>query len=95
MRTDVEIERHRRIMVAVWAYAYEVDGCPIVDDATFDREAALIRPAISTGNDVLDQFFRAEFVAYTGSWVNAHPGKHRLALICKAIRGEIEWSRLQ
>lgn len=59
--TPIEIERRRRIHVAAWAYAYEVESDPVVDDETFDREALLIKPEIGTGNDELDAFFRAEF----------------------------------
>lgn len=76
----------RRITVAAWAYAYEVESNPIVDDATFDREAALIRPELSTGHAVLDSFFRTEFAAYTGAWVNQHPEKHKLPRICAIQR---------
>jgi len=84
--TEEERERHRRIKVAAWAYAYEVEDDSIVDDATFDREALLIRPEVSTGDAVLDAFFRAEFGAYTGAWVLAHPEKHKLPRICSLMR---------
>jgi len=84
--TPVEIERKRRIDVAAWAYAYEVENNPIVDDATFDREAALIDPSVSTGHAVLDEFFRTEFGAHTGLWVHRHPEKHKLPRMCELRR---------
>jgi hypothetical protein len=86
-RTDVEIERLRRINVAAWAYAYEVENNPIVDDHVYDREALLIRPEMSTGHDVLDAFFRTEFSPDTGMWVHRHPEKHKLPLMCAMRRG--------
>lgn len=88
VQSEVEAERRRRIVVAAWAWAYEVESRPIVDDATYDREASLIRPEIDTGNMVLDEFFRTQFAAHTGSWVNSHPGKDRLPRICAIMRGE-------
>lgn len=84
--SPVEVERMRRINVAAWAYAYEVESNPIVDDATYDREAALIRPDVDTGHTQLDEFFRTEFAAYTGSWVNSHPEKDQLRRICRIKR---------
>jgi hypothetical protein len=85
-QSDVEIERHRRIVVAAWAYAYEVESKPIVDDASYDCEAALICPEVSTGHVILDEFFRTEFAPHTGAWVNKHPEKHKLPRICAIQR---------
>ncbi len=76
----------RRINVAAWAYAYEVENKPIVSDAVFDREAALIQPELSTGRDDLDAFFRTEFAAYTGAWVHRHPDKDGLRRVCQLQR---------
>lgn len=84
--SPVEVERRRRINVAAWAYAYEVDNNPIVDDDTFDREARLINPSIDTGHDILDAFFRAEFSPHTGMWVHRHPEKHKLPGMCARRR---------
>lgn len=86
MQSEVELERMRRITVAAWAYAYEVENSPIVSDATYDEYARLIRPEISTGHAVLDDFFRTEFSPHTGAWVNKHPEKHKLARICSIQR---------
>ena len=84
--SEVERERKRRIDVAVWAYAYEIENVSIVDDATFDREALLIRPEMSTGNGRLDRFFRAEFSPHTGQWVHRHPDKAGLKRIAAMKR---------
>ena len=86
MQSEIEIERMRRINVAAWAYAYEVESRPVVDDATYDREAALVRPEIDTGNPVLDEFFRTEFQPYTGAWVHKHPELEKLSRICALQR---------
>jgi hypothetical protein len=69
----VAIEIKRRIDVAVWAYAYEIKAAPLVDDATFDIEAAKVDASIRTGNTKLDDFFANEFVAFSGAWVHKHP----------------------
>lgn len=81
-----EVERRRRIFVAAYAYAYEVESRPLVDDATYDAEAALVDPFASTGNEVLDWFFLNEFEAYTGAWVHKHPEKDKLKRIVAIMR---------
>ncbi len=35
--TPAEVERRRRILLALWAYAYEC-GDPLVEDAEYDSE---------------------------------------------------------
>lgn len=89
---QVSAERRRRIIVAAWAWAYEVENRPIVDDATYDREAALIRPEIDTGNAVLDAFFRTEFAPHTGAWVHQHPDKDKLPRICAIMRSPVRFN---
>lgn len=84
--SPVEVERKRRIDVAAWAYAYEVDGDPLVSDATFDQECLRVRPEMATGNATLDQFFREEFSPSTGMWVHMHPGKNKLRRIVRLKR---------
>ena len=86
MSSEIDQERRRRILVAAWAYAYEVESTPIVDDETFDREAALIRPELETGHAALDAFFRSEFDPCTGSWVHCHPEKDGLPRLCARLR---------
>ncbi|MBB3910138.1 DNA ligase LigA-related protein [Sphingomonas desiccabilis] len=83
--TPQEVERRRRIRVAVWAYAYEVLDVSLVSDEVFDRECKLVDPKVSTGNRRLDAFFRKHFADYTGQWVHKHPDLPRLAQLTRAV----------
>lgn len=83
--TPEEVERRRRIRVAVWAYAYEVLDVSLVSDETFDRECQAVDPSVSTGHPKLDKFFRDQFADYTGQWVHKHPEKAKLAALTKRI----------
>lgn len=86
---ELSVEIRRRINVAVWAYAYEIENDPLVDDATFDREALLVRPEITTDYPLLDRFFQTEFAPYTGQWVHRHPDKPGLKRIAAIKRGAL------
>lgn len=79
--TAEEVERRRRINLAVWAFAYEVMDDPLVDDATFDRESQLVDLAQDTGDDELDLWFMENFDPSTGSWVQGHPNLEGLEKI--------------
>jgi hypothetical protein len=83
--TPVEIERRRRIRLAVWAYAYEKLNESLVSDETFDREAELVDLKVATGNPKMDLWFRKNFAACTGQWVNQHPNQRRLHQIATQI----------
>jgi hypothetical protein len=83
--TPAEIERRRRIRVAVWAYAYEVLDVSLVCDHRFDAECKLIDPTVLTGKPRLDQWFAKEFAAHTGQWVHKHPDLKHLAALTLAI----------
>lgn len=83
--TPAEIERRRRIRLAVWAYAYEKLNESLVDDHTFDAEAKLIDLTVATGHQQLDLWFRSNFTPDTGLWVNRHPGARRLHQIATQI----------
>ncbi len=78
-RTQVEHETRRRIMVSVWAYAYEFDNVSLVNDHHFDAECRRINPAISTGRPALDDFFRTVFHPDTGMWIHKHPELEKVA----------------
>ncbi len=78
--TQIEIERHRRIKMAIAAYAYEFLDSPIISDGEFDAECRKINPSISTGKPDLDLFFRTEFHPDTGSWIHRHPELEKVAL---------------
>lgn len=76
--SPVEIERKRRINVAVWAYAYEFLNTSLVSDEDFDQECQLVNVSMATGNIRHDAFFRRHFKPDTGLWVHQHPNKARL-----------------
>ena len=85
--TEVEIERKRRIDVAAWAYAYEVENDSLVTDAVFDSECLKVNVTLSTGNKKLDTFFRKHFQPDTGLWVHKHPDKEGLRRVIAYKRG--------
>ena len=80
----VEIEKQRRICVAVWAYAYEELCASIVSDSLFDDVCNQIDVNISTDNPVMDRWFKIHFEPCTGSWIGQHPEKEKIRL--KAIQ---------
>lgn len=69
--TPVERERRRRILLSLWAYAYELRSAPMVTDETFDRVARESRRYMITG--LHDEWWRIFFAPHTGQWVHAHP----------------------
>jgi len=71
--TPVEIERHNRIMVAIWAYAYEFENDSMVSDEIFDATCRAIDTSVSTGHKILDEWFKNEFMPDTGMWIHKHP----------------------
>lgn len=76
--SEIEIERRNRIRLSVFCYAYELMGDSLISDHEWDKLAYKIRPELSTGNDLLDEFFRNEFKPHTGQWVWAHPEQSKL-----------------
>lgn len=68
-----EIERDRRNVVSVAAYAREVAGTPIMMRAQWHRMAEQIDRSIGTAHPVLDEFFRTRFSPMSGVWVFEHP----------------------
>ncbi len=85
----IEVEKRRRINVSLWAYAYEVMDDPLVADEKFDAVCGQIDPAIATGNDVLDDFFRTEFDPSTGMWIYKHPDTEGLRQIYSKLTGKV------
>jgi hypothetical protein len=76
--TEEETERRNRIRLSVAAYAYEVHDDPIMSDSEFDDLANKINVQKTTGNEIMDDFFREEFSPHTGQWIHKHPNKLRL-----------------
>ena len=70
---QVEKQRRNRILVSVYAYAYEFDDSALVSDAEYDRLARSIDPSIATGHGPLDQFFKQHYSPDTGMWIHHHP----------------------
>ena len=77
----VEIERRRRIRLAVAAYAYEFMNDSVMSDHEFDRLSEQVDLTVSTGNRKLDSFFKKNFEPATGMWVRKHPEKDKLRRI--------------
>lgn len=73
LRTRIEIERRNRIMVSIYAYAYECENVSLISDHDFDNLCKRIVPSTGTGQPALDDFFRTGFHAYTGAWIHEHP----------------------
>lgn len=69
----VERETRNRILVSVYAYAYEFEDSALITDAEYDRLARIIDPAVTTGNAMLDKFFREHYTPDTGMWIRLHP----------------------
>jgi len=87
----VSEEIRRRILVATWAYAYEILSENLVPDHVYDEEAQKIDLSISTSystrdNSEIDKWFRENFKPNTGSWVWNHPDKKGLHRYYEAIK---------
>lgn len=72
-QTIAEAEIKKRIKASVYAFAYEYDSNSLISDSEFDALCFSIDPSISTGNEVMDKFFREEFTPSTGMWIRKHP----------------------
>jgi hypothetical protein len=71
--SPVEIERRNRIMVSVWAYAYEIMDDSLVSDEVFDQTCLKIQSKMPTDNAIMDEFFATEFSPDSGVWIYKHP----------------------
>lgn len=76
--TEVEKQRRIRILVSLYAYAYELKARSIISDAEYDNLALKVDTSISTGNKKLDTFFKREYLSHTGQWIHKHPEKDKL-----------------
>ena len=66
-------EIRNRILISVYAYAYEFLDESLIDDYEYDKLAQEIDVNISTNNMMLDKFFNDCYVSYSGSWILKHP----------------------
>lgn len=72
-RTKMEIERRNRILISVYAYAYEIENVSLVSDKEFDDLSKKIDFTRETENKLLDDFFFFKFEKCTGMWIHEHP----------------------
>lgn len=66
-------EIRNRILISVYAYAYEFRNESLIDDYEYDKLAQEIDVNVSTNNMMLDKFFNDCYVSYSGSWILKHP----------------------
>lgn len=83
MRTPLEIETRRRILLAIWAYAYEFHNHSIVSDSVFDLESYQVNLQMQTNRPDLDFWFVCNFHPCTGMWIHKHPELSRIATLYK------------
>ena len=55
-------------------------------DAEFDKLSREINPNEKTGNELIDRFFREEFMVDSGMWIRRHPELDKLKLIYETLR---------
>ena len=71
--SEVEKERRNRILLSVYAWAYEVKNISLVPDYVYDELSYRINPDIETGHKIMDEFFKEKFSKVTGQWIYDHP----------------------
>lgn len=88
VRTAWEIERRRRIIVSVWAYAYEFRNDSMVEDHVFDSQSYMLAANLRIDTDRLDldYWFRGAFDPSTGMWIHKHPELDKIAKLYERLR---------
>lgn len=84
-------EIRNRILVSVWAFAYEMMDDSMVDDAAYDLLALKVDVNMRTSyrgkdNRRLDKFFREQFAPDTGMWVRSHPELKKLKALYERMK---------
>ena len=79
-------EIRNRIRLSLASYAYEYHDDSLMTDAEFDKLSREIDPNEKTGNELIDRFFREEFVPDSGMWIRRHPELDKLKLIYETLR---------
>ena len=79
-------EIRNRIRLSLASYAYEFHDDSLMTDAEFDKLSREINPNEKTGNELIDRFFREEFVPDSGMWIRRHPELDKLKLIYETLR---------
>jgi len=81
-------EIRNRIRLSLASYAYEFHDDSLMTDAEFDKLSREINPNEKTGNELIDRFFREEFMVDSGMWIRNHPELWKLEHIYKTLRGK-------
>ena len=88
--TSREIEKRRRINVALWSFAYAVMNDPIVPDNVYDVVATSVNLKGFTDNIRLDIWFENNFRTSTCAWIWSHPDFEKIAqMYYRLNRGKI------
>ena len=74
-------EIRNRIRLSLASYSYEFHNDSLMTDAEFDKLSREINPNEKTGNELIDRFFREEFMVDSGMWIMRHPELDKLKLI--------------
>lgn len=79
----VSEEIRRRILLSIWAYAYEFEAISLVDDFTYDQEALKVNLDLNTSyegrnNSEIDKWFKENYNASSGMWIRNHPNLKRI-----------------
>ena len=71
--TIKERETRKRILISVYAYAYEIKDTSIINDFKYDELALEIDLKASTNRPDLDLWFQQNYHSCTGGWIYEHP----------------------
>lgn len=74
-KSELERVRQQRILVSLYAYAYEIANHSIISDFEYDQLSLEVAKniSISTDRSDLDEWFRENFNPSTGMWIYNHP----------------------
>ena len=79
-------EIRNRIRLSLASYSYEFHDDSLMTDAEFDKLSREINPNEKSGNELIDRFFREEFMVDSGMWIRRHPELDKLKLIYETLR---------
>ena len=82
----VEIETRRRILLSVYAAAYEIHNDSLISDEKFDKMSLEVDLTIKTKNKKMDKWFKENFDSSTGMWVRKHPEIKKLEIIYNSLK---------
>lgn len=74
----IEEIRRKRILISIYAYAYEICDDPIITDSEYDKLSRELDVTTKTGNSETDKFFKETFKPDTGMWIRHHPHINRI-----------------